>query len=164
MVRCVNTSKNEIKLTLNEHDDALLDELDNVLVRMGRIMASRHFGPECCPETVTMPQALLLRAMEMQGAVKMSEVAALLAIKPPAASAAVASLEREGYVVRTVDTSDRRVTLVTPTSAGLDALHEAETRHRALMRRYFAVLSEEDIRKLIDIHHKLIGALTSNQI
>jgi len=111
-----------------------------------------------------MPQAMLLRMIESHGSAKMSEVAALLAVKPPAASAAVDSLEREGYVARAIDSADRRVTLVTLTPEGLDALHEAETLRREIMRKYLSVLSEHEIRGLISIHNKLIEAMTSNQI
>lgn len=160
----MNNSMNETNSRDNGSGDALLDELDDVILRMGRIMSSRHFGPDCCPDSITLPQAMLLRVIEAHGAVKMSEVAALLAIKPPAASAAIALLEREGYVERSVDSTDRRVTLVTLTSEGLNALHAAEARRRDIMRRHMAILSEDEIRSLIAIHNKLIEAMTSNQI
>ena len=164
MVRRMNSSSYETNLQATPTDDALLDELDDVILRMGRMMSSRHSGPNCCPETITLSQAMLMRAMESHGAVKMSEVAALLAIKPPAASAAIASLERDGYVERAVDPTDRRVTLVTLTSDGIAALHEAEARRRDIMRRYLSILSHEEIRMLINVHNKLIEAMVSNQI
>lgn len=132
-------------------------------MRVGRVMSSRHFGAEVCPERVTVPQVMLLRAL-VHGPVKMSEVATMLAIKPPAASATVAALEDRGYVERSNDPHDRRVTLVTPTDAGIAALHEGEQRRREYMRRFMAVLSEDDIRRLIDIHHKLLDALSTNTI
>ncbi|NTU70636.1 MAG: winged helix-turn-helix transcriptional regulator [Coriobacteriia bacterium] len=143
--------------------DALLDELDDVILRMGRLMSARHFGSECnAPDAITLSQALLMRAIESHGAVKMSEVAALLAIKAPAASAAIDALEREGYVERAADPSDRRVTLVTLTPLGCDALHAAETRRRDAMRRHMAVLTDDEIRTLITIHHKLIDAMVAS--
>jgi len=160
----MNTSINETNTPIVPVNDELLDELDDVILRMGRIMASRHFGPESCPDSVTMPQAMLLRSMESHGAVKMSEVAALLAIKPPAASAAVAALERAGHVERSIDPTDRRVTLVTITPTGRDALHVSEAQRHAIMRSFLAVLTLEEIRTLIGVHNKLIEAMTSNRI
>jgi DNA-binding MarR family transcriptional regulator len=160
----MNISMNETNPLAPGSGDALLDEIDDVILRMGRIMSARHSGPGCVPEALTMPQAMLLRAIESHGAVKMSEVAAVLAIKPPAASAAVTSLEREGYVERAVDPGDRRVTLVTLTAEGLEALHIAEAHRREIMRRFLSVLSADEIRSLISIHNKLIEAMTSNQI
>lgn len=111
-----------------------------------------------------MPQAMLLRMLEAHGPAKMSEVAATLAVKPPAASAAIDALEREGYVERAIDASDRRVTLVTLTPQGLAALHVAETYRRDVMRSYLSVLSEDEIRSMITVQNKLIEAMTSNQI
>jgi MarR family transcriptional regulator, organic hydroperoxide resistance regulator len=160
----MNNSMNETKPAKPAAADALLDELDDVILRMGRIMSARHGGQDACDGALTMPQAMLLRMIESHGAAKMSEVAALLAVKPPAASAAVDSLEREGYVSRTIDSADRRVTLVTLTPEGLEALHTAEAHRRDIMRTYLAVLSEDEIRSLITVHNKLIEAMTSNQI
>ncbi len=160
----MNISMNEPNPAVPGPDDVLLDELDDVILRMGRIMSARHGSPDACSGMLTMPQAMLLRMIESHGAVKMSEVAAVLAIKPPAASAAVASLERDGYVERSVDATDRRVTLVTMTPTGLDALHSAEEIRRQIMRRYLSVLSADEIRSLISIQNKLIEAMTSNQI
>jgi DNA-binding MarR family transcriptional regulator len=160
----MNISMNETKPAKPAAEDALLDELDDVILRMGRIMSARHGGPDACAGTLTMPQAMLLRMIEAHGSAKMSEVAALLSVKPPAASAAVDALEREGYVVRAIDSADRRVTLVTLTPEGLVALHAAEAHLRDIMRSYLSVLTEDEIRSLITVHNKLIEAMTSNQI
>ena len=160
----MHESKQPSSLTPVLHGDELLDEFDDVMVRMGRLMASRHVGPDCCPETLTMPQALLLRSLGQQGATKMSDIATLLAVKPPAASAAIAQLERVGYVERAIDSDDRRVTLVHVTEEGVAALHVAETARREAMSRYLSVLSEEDILSLIRIHKTLISAMDEGRV
>ncbi len=139
--------------------DDLLDELDDAILRMGRIMASRHAGPDCCPDSLTLSQTMLLRGLESFGPSKMSDVASMMAIKAPAASSAIAALEKSGYVERVHDDEDRRVTLVHITDEGRDALHAAETKRRELMRGYLSVLSEDDIRSLIRIHHVLSTAM-----
>jgi len=140
-------------------NDELLDELDDAIVRMGRVMASRHMGPECCPESITLSQTMLLRALAGHGACKMSDVASMMAIKPPAASAAIAALEKDGYVERVHDEQDRRVTHVHITAEGRSALHNAESLRRETMRRYLSVLSEDDVRSLIRIHGVLLTAM-----
>ncbi len=144
---------------MDQINDALLDELDDAILRMGRIMAARHTGPECCPDSLTLSQTMLLRGLESFGPSKMSDVAAMMAIKPPAASAAIAALEKDGYVERVHDDEDRRVTLVHVTDEGITALHNAEKLRREMMRRYLAVLSEDDVRSLIRIHHVLSTAM-----
>ena len=146
--------------------DELLDELDDVIVRMTRMMSSRHqhVGPDCCPETLTLSQAMLLRALDAHDGSKMSDVAVLLAVKPPAASAAVAQLERDGYVRREIDPDDRRVTLVHVTEEGKCALNTAEEHRRSGMRKVLAVLEVSDIEELIRIHHTLISAMDDGRV
>ena len=139
--------------------DELLDELDDVVVRMARMMASRHLDPEACIGNLTLAQVMLLRALSVHGAAKMSDVAAILAVKAPAASAAVAQLERDGRVERAIDPHDRRVTSVHVTEVGLAALHEAEAHRRAAIRRFISALGERDITELIRIHRVLIAAM-----
>jgi len=139
--------------------DDLLDELDDAILRMGRIMSSRHPGPGCGAESLTLSQTMLLRALDTLGPSKMSDVATAMAVKPPAASSAIAALEKAGYVERVHDDDDRRVTLVHLTGDGREALHAAERKRRELMRGYLSVLSEDDIRALIRIHHTLTTAM-----
>ena len=94
----------------------------------------------------------------------MSDVAMLLAVKPPAASATIDGLERHGYVERVASTDDRRVTLVHLTQAGRDALQHAEDNRRGHMRRYLELLSEDDVRTMIRVHHTLIDAIDSGLV
>jgi len=145
-------------------DDQLLDELDDAIVRMGRVMSSRHMGPACCPESVTLAQTMLLRAIDTHGACKMSDVATLLSVKPPAASAAIAALEKDGYVERVHDAEDRRVTHVHLTDEGREALRNAELTRRELTRKYLSVLSEDDVRSLVRIHNTLLTAMDEGHV
>jgi DNA-binding MarR family transcriptional regulator len=140
-------------------DDQLLDELDDAIVRMGRVMAARHAMPHCCDDALTLSQTMLLRSLDTHEGCKMSDVASLMAIKPPAASAAIAALEKDGFVERLHDESDRRVTHVHLTTGGRSALHNAETTRRETMRRYLSVLTEDDVRSLIRIHNVLLAAM-----
>jgi DNA-binding MarR family transcriptional regulator len=149
---------------LNTLSDSVLDEFDDTIMRIGRIMSARHVGPNLCPETLTMSQALLMRALEAHGPSKMSDVASMLGVKPPAASAAVDSLEREGFVERIHDADDRRVTIVHITEGGRAALHAVEAHRRDAMRSYLNVLSEEDVKHMIRIHHTLLLAMDEGRI
>jgi len=107
---------------------------------------------------------MLMRALEAHGPTKMSDVASLLGVKPPAASAAVDALEREGYVARVHDPEDRRVTHVHVTDEGRAALRDVEAKRRAVMRGYLTVLSEQDVRDLTRIHRTLIDAMEKGRI
>jgi DNA-binding MarR family transcriptional regulator len=144
--------------------DELIDELDGIFIRIGRVMASRHAGPEHDQGALSMAQALVLRALAQHGAMKMSDVAALLSVKLPAASSAISALERGGYVSRSTDAEDRRITLVEVTDAGRTVLHAAEECRRVAMRRYLSILPEEDIRALIRIHRTLMTAIDEGRV
>ena len=143
--------------------DELIDELDDAVVRISRMLSSRRFGVECGPDSLTLPQAMLLRAITAHGTANMSEVAALLSIKPPAASAVIAQLEQEGYVQRQTDPDDRRVTLVHLTAEGTAALRSVEEQRRTVMRGFLAVLDKKDIRELIRIHRVIMTAMNEGR-
>lgn len=145
-------------------DNRLIDELDETIMRMGRVMSARHMGPECCPHTLSVPQALLARVLHSHGPTKVGDVAAMLGVKPPAASAMIDALEREGFVERAHDAEDRRVTLVRLTPAGEAALETAEGTRREAMRRYLSVLTEPDVRALLRIHRTLLSAMDEGRI
>lgn len=146
--------------------DELLDELDELMLRMGRIMTARHAdapsGP--CGHSLSAAQALLARTLATHGRVKVGELAAQLGVKPPAASAMIDSLEREGLVERVPDPEDRRSTYVRLTTAGAQALETAEKTRRVLLRRYLTVLDEQDVVSLVRIHRTLIEAMDEGRI
>lgn len=147
--------------------DELLDELDELMLRMGKIMTARHAAhvpPGPCGHSLSATQALLARVLAMHGRVKVGELAALLGVKPPAASAMIDSLEREGLVERVPDPEDRRSTYVQLTAAGTQALETAEQTRRELMRRYLSVLDEQDVVSLVRIHRTLIDAMDAGRV
>lgn len=147
--------------------DELLDELDELMLRMGKIMTARHAAhttPGPCGNTLSATQGLLARALALHGSVKVGELAAMLGVKPPAASAMIDSLEREGLVERTTDPEDRRATLVRLTGSGAEALEESESARRELLRAYMSVLDEQDVRHLVRIHRTLITAMDEGRV
>ena len=144
--------------------DALIDEVEDTMTRLGRLMASRHSGQDMCHGDLSSVQTMLMRTLEASTALKMTDVAALLAIKPPAASAMVDGLERHGFVERTPSDEDRRVTLVHLTETGRTVLAEAEETRRSHMRRYLELVSEDDIRTLLRIQHTFIDAIEAGLI
>jgi len=162
-------NSNDESIRLNRQTDAisdeLLGELEDSMVRLARLISSRHVaGESACEDWINPSQMMLLRAIETHGELKMAEVAALLAIKPPAASAMVDGLERQGYVHRAVSAEDRRVTHVGITEAGQSALEHTERIRREHMRRFLSLLAPEDIRNMIRIQQTLIDAIDAGEI
>jgi len=144
--------------------DALIDELEDSMTRMGRLMAMRHGAHDACQGELNPVQAMLMRALLANKVLKMADIAALLAIKPPAASAVVDALEHRGYVERTPSEEDRRVTLVRLTPAGCDVLTHTEEMRRTQLRRYMQLISEDDVRTLLRIQNTLIDAIESGRV
>lgn len=143
--------------------DALMDELDATVMMLGRIFSARH-GEMCCESGISTAQVLVLRLLSSLGATKVGDIAALLGIKAPAASALIDTLEKRGYVQREIDAEDRRIHLMSVTESGSHELIAAETERREHMRRYMSVLGDDDVRNLIRIHRTLIEAMTSDRI
>lgn len=145
-------------------DNGLIDELDETIMRIGRIMSARHEGAGCGSHGLSASQALLARVIQAHGPAKVGELAALVGVKPPAASAMLDALEGEGLIERERDADDRRATIVRLTPAGCAALEDAESVRREMMRRYLGVLSEHDVRELLRIHRTLLNALDEGRI
>lgn len=166
---------------MSERDD-MLGELDAQVYMLGRLFSARHgsghgSGPSHTAETIdgacaahsgagrpTAPQALLLKLLSGHGPLKMSEIATMLGIKPPAVSALVDGVERSGLIERAHDDTDRRVCHVRLTDSGTAVLVAGEKMRRDLMERYTSVLTEDDIANLLRIQRKLIEGMTSNRI
>lgn len=151
--------------------DALIDELEDSMTRMGRLMAMRHGGHgtgpdghDACLGELNPVHAMLMRALLANKTMKMADIATLLAIKPPAASAVVDALEQRGFVTRGPSEDDRRVTLVCLTPEGCTVLAQTEEARRAQLRRYMELISEDDIRTLLRIQNTLIDAIESGRV
>ena len=67
-----------------------------------------------------------LRVLELTGAIPVSHLGAELGLRRSSATNLVDRLERAGLVERSTDPHDRRVTLVRPSKAGLDAVASFE--------------------------------------
>jgi len=148
---------------MSERDD-MLGELGAQVYMLGRLFSA--VGCTARPTTglPTPPQALLIKLLSGHGPMKMSEIATMLGIKPPAVSALVDGVEKLEWIERTHDDADRRVCYVRLTDSGGVALATAEKMRSELMERYTSVLTEEDIANLLRIQRKLIEGMTSSRI
>jgi DNA-binding MarR family transcriptional regulator len=91
---------------------------------MARLVSSR----------VSMSQLHVLWLLQHHGAMPMSRLADLLGVSLSNATGIMDRMERDGLVERARVPDDRRLVLVQPAPAGLDALSETETSRRQAMR------------------------------
>jgi len=103
------------------------------LIRLARLL-ERGAGE------LSLPQIRVLALVD-EGGERASHLADKLAVAKPTITAVVDGLVERGYVKRTADCDDRRVTKITLTASGRKALYDAE---HAMHARLHEVLARAD--------------------
>ena len=96
-------------------------------------------------------QSHILFLLERKGPQKMSELAETLHLTPGAVTTASDRLIDQGYIARTRDKTDRRVTHLEMTQKGKQILNELQNQGRKIMKSVFKDISNEDLGKINDI-------------
>jgi DNA-binding MarR family transcriptional regulator len=78
------------------------------------------------------------------------ELAAIEQVAPPTITAVVDKLEKLGLVTRQADATDRRVTRVRTTAAGIDQLDEVRNRRTSWLASQLSALTDDERRRLAD--------------
>ncbi len=78
------------------------------------------------------------------------ELAAIEQVAPPTITAVVDKLEKLGLVTRQPDATDRRVTRVRATPAGIDQLDEVRNRRTSWLASQLSALTDDERRRLAD--------------
>ena len=90
------------------------------------------------------------------GAVSQQLLADRVGIRPQSLSEALVSLEKQGYIVRSVSPLDKRKTLVAVTDEGVEQSRRLAEERSARADRIFGVLDDAEREKLFEILSKLI--------
>ena len=123
------------------------DQHVRTLTRVAR-MLERNAGD------LSLPQFRVLALVD-EGGERASQLADLLAVAKPTITAVVDGLVHRGYLKRTADCDDRRVTKIALTAAGKKALYGAE---HAMHARLHEVLSHADDPAAIERALEDLGA------
>jgi DNA-binding MarR family transcriptional regulator len=91
----------------------------------------------------------VLTALESEGPLAMKRLAELMDVSDASATGIVDRMEKRGLVERRHGTTDRRVVLVHPTSAGEQVFSEMAAHRRGMLSRVLAELSEEEMASLL---------------
>jgi DNA-binding MarR family transcriptional regulator len=106
---------------------------------------ARHLENIVGTEGITAHQAMTLKMLKDQDRMcKMSDIAALQALTPAAATGMVDRLIHQGLVERKFDEQDRRVILLALTATGEKKLSAVEKRLQDTMQRFLERVSESD--------------------
>jgi len=78
------------------------------------------------------------------------ELAAIEQVAPPTITAVVGKMEKLGLVERVVDATDRRVTRILVTPAGIDQLDGVRSRRTSWLASQLSTLTDDERRRLAD--------------
>jgi len=99
---------------------------------------------------VTPSQQSALSAIEHKGPLTLGELAAIENVRPPSISRIVGALEDQGYVERTTDPGDRRVSTVITTAKGSRELRKIRAERNAWLASRLALLDADERAQLHD--------------
>jgi DNA-binding MarR family transcriptional regulator len=118
-----------------------------VRLRLSVVRTARRMRQEAGTD-VSPSQTAALATIERHGPLTPSELAKIESIKRPTATQVIARLEAAGYVDRTSDPADGRVSLVSVTRSGSELLRRLRSRKNAYLARRMRDLSAEDLAAL----------------
>jgi DNA-binding MarR family transcriptional regulator len=91
-----------------------------------------------------------LGSIKKHGGPTHGELASIEQVAPPTITAVVGKLESLGLVTREIGTTDRRVTRIRITAAGLEQLDEVRSRRTSWLASQLASLTDDERRRLAD--------------
>jgi DNA-binding MarR family transcriptional regulator len=130
------------------------DELERMaegIVRLrSEILRRRVEDGGLPPDELTTPQAIALRAIVVDGPLRIGSLASALGVSMPTASRTVDALEALGLVSRERDPADARAVRVVPTARGRREHANRRDRFVRALARFMDELSEHERRQLAD--------------
>lgn len=94
---------------------------------------------------------------EYPDGIRQKELAERAGINASSTSEVVTKLEDDGYLIRTIDPSDKRATVLRLTEMGAVRAEEIKSEHESFIDEYFGRLTDEEKQTLSDLLDKLIG-------
>ena len=126
-----------------EHADAAA-RLRLAIARLNRQLRQQTVGD------LTLSQWSALATVDTHGPLRIGDIADREGVSAPTATRLVASLEERGLVARETDVADRRSSHVSLTDQGRRKLEQARQARTARLARKLSVLSDADVRRLVD--------------
>lgn len=142
-----------------EHSDTILDRLFSSLTVLVRTSVKYLPSPNV---HLDMGRMLALRTIADSEECRTGDIGHILAIKGPAVTSLLDSLEREGLVARAPSPIDKRVVHLRITDRGSEELERAEAYRRQVMREKLAGISDDDIESLIRIQGELVKSFAAS--
>ncbi len=140
-----------------QEDESTPAELAELLAQAWHRLKRRE-RQELEPFGLAHGQARALRKIVDTGTIRIGDLADLLEIVPRSATTKVDGLEQSGLVSRSMDPTDRRSILVTPTQRGRELVARVRAERNAAAQVLFAPLIAADRAELL----RLLRSLTEH--
>ncbi|AKH42609.1 DNA-binding MarR family transcriptional regulator [Altererythrobacter atlanticus] len=108
---------------------------------------------------VSFARTKLLICLQKRGPLRGTEIAEFFSQSPRTVTEAIDGLERDGYVERTPDATDRRAKLVRITQKGLEAVKLTEPLRRQVIEQTFGVLDDKEREHFLEMLKKISSAM-----
>ena len=148
----------------NEHDpDGSIEHVLAVFEEFRKRVDELHI-PEFLNIDVTMAQAKILRLLETEGELHMSELVRRLGISLSTLSGHVDRLVQQGLVIRRDDPADRRQVLISPTPAAFELLERFHELNTAQLRRLLETLTPDERLDVVRAFHHMTRAIEGSSL
>jgi DNA-binding MarR family transcriptional regulator len=117
----------------------LAEELGAVLARLYGFLRRAIL-----PKEMSLTQALALNTLRDLGPQRVTDLAQLEGVRQPTCTGLVNAMEAQGWVVRSVDGTDKRVVLIELTEAGHAILQLMSEARAAVLESHLGVLCESE--------------------
>ncbi len=104
---------------------------------------------------------LVLRMLHVDGAARISDLAAVMGVEPSTASRHVHMLEQRGWVNKRNDAADRRVAVAEVTARGRDLVEQIEAERRRIFDRTLAGWPDADLDTFAGLFERFADDLAS---
>ncbi|MBE3576103.1 MAG: MarR family transcriptional regulator [Limnochordales bacterium] len=131
--------------------------LDDLILSIGQRLL-RYFASKS--EDLTMKDIFVLETLSRLGQATMTELASALAVPLTTMTSIVGRLVEKGYLERRRTEEDRRVVLVSLSSAGQTLFARQRQEYVQAVREILTVLPEEDQAKLLGLISEVLEVLS----
>ncbi|RID82714.1 MarR family transcriptional regulator [Peribacillus asahii] len=128
----------------------MMDQLTNNMIIKWNKMFEENLG---------ISHILVLNYLKEHGKSRPSDIAKALGLTPPSLTHLSEKLVQKELAIRVVDQEDRRIIYLSITNKGVEMVHTAHEKGKALRTNLFEALSEEERQQLLTIYEKLNHSL-----
>ena len=152
-----------LPMTNDDHPEGSTEHVLVVFEEFRKRIDELHI-PEFLNIDVTMAQAKILRLLETEGELHMSELVRRLGISLSTLSGHVDRLVQQGLVIRRDDPTDRRQVLVSPTPAAFELLERFHELNTAQLRRLLETLTHDERLDVVRAFHHMSRAIEASSL